>query len=171
MENLTASLPTTSRDVKRTLSLVPSPDTPEHVTFLQDMLPSQDPDAGSSTAAGYMSDLEAATLETEELLLAAGLPVATPVGDDLPNVADPDADVHDAAVVSIQAGLVHRYMRHLPPLERITLRLHYGLGGSTPHSQSEVAARVGLSRASVQRVLDSGLASLAELLRAAPEFS
>ena len=69
--------PTTRRDAKRPLTLVPAPDNPEHIMFLQDAFQSEAAHNESPTPVGYMSDLEAATMETEELLLAAGLPVAT----------------------------------------------------------------------------------------------
>src|SRR5437879_5512889 len=45
----------------------------------------------------------------DERLLAHGLPVAFPVGDEMPDGVDDDADCHEAAVVSIEVARLRRF--------------------------------------------------------------
>jgi RNA polymerase sporulation-specific sigma factor len=64
-------------------------------------------------------------------------------------VADPDADVHEAAVSSIEAARVRRMVRTLPVLERHVIAWRYGLAGQPPLTVREVAARLGIGKSTV----------------------
>jgi DNA-directed RNA polymerase specialized sigma24 family protein len=97
----------------------------------------------------------------DEALLAQGFPVAQPFGDALPDQVDESADVHEAAVVNIETARLRRFLKQMDPLRSKIIRLGWGLDGP-PHSQQEIAARTGLSRAAVRRHLDEGLAELRE---------
>ena len=63
-------------------------------------------------------------------------------------VADPDADVHEAAVSRIEAARVRRMVRSLPVIERHVIAWRYGLAGE-PLTVRDVAARLGISKSTV----------------------
>lgn len=98
--------------------------------------------------------------ESDELLLAAGLPLAFPAGDDLPEGEDEDADPFRAAVVSIEVARLRRFLSEMEPLHSKVVRLRWGLFGERPHSMQAVANRVGLSRTTVRRLHDRAIADL-----------
>lgn len=79
------------------------------------------------------------------------------VGQLLDELPDMDTDVHEMAVVNIEAARVRRFVRTLPLLERKVIAARYGLVGK-PMSCRQVAARLGISKSSVsdieQRALD-----------------
>lgn len=70
---------------------------------------------------------------------------------------DPDGDVHERVVVSIEVARLRRFMRALPMLERRVLVARYGLVGR-PLTCRQIATQLGLSRRNVstieQRALD-----------------
>lgn len=72
---------------------------------------------------------------------------------------DPDADVHDAAVINIEAARVRRFVRALPMLERKVIAARYGLTGE-PLSCRQVSARLGLSRSTVSDIEQRALQRL-----------
>jgi len=72
---------------------------------------------------------------------------------------DPDADVHQAAVVNIEAARVRRFVRSLPMLERKVIAARYGLTGE-PLSCRQVGVRLGLSRSTVSDIEQRALQRL-----------
>jgi RNA polymerase sigma factor (sigma-70 family) len=67
------------------------------------------------------------------------------------NVPDPDSDVHEQAVASIEAARLRRAVRSLPMLERKVIVARYGLVGQ-PLSCRQAAARFGLSPSSISTI-------------------
>lgn len=92
-------------------------------------------------------------------LLEAGLPLAVPM-DGLHDIPDPSADVHDAVVTRIETAFLHSCLRAMPSQQSEALRLRWGIACDGPHTQEEVAKRVGTSRTSVRRLLDKGMSEL-----------
>jgi len=74
--------------------------------------------------------------------------------DELPDI---DVDVHETAVINIEAARVRRFVRRLPVLERKVIAARYGLAGN-PMSCRQLATRLGISKSTVsdieQRALD-----------------
>lgn len=101
------------------------------------------------------------------------LDAATPVADLTLNellleLADPDTDVHDAAVTNIEAARVRQYVRMLPMMERKVIVLRFGLAGAAL-SCRQTAARLGLSPTSVSRTERWALDRLRRLYDDVPE--
>lgn len=75
----------------------------------------------------------------------------------LEQVPDPDGDVNETAVVSIEAARVRRFVRALPVLERKVIAYRYGLAGQ-PMTCRQVAERLNISKSTVsvieQRALE-----------------
>lgn len=131
----------------RALRAVPDPETEEFAQLLAELAAEQRESAGEPTADAWES-----LPGDDEALLALGLPVAQPAGDDLPDVVDEHADVHEATVISMQTAQLHRYLREMDPLDSKVMRLVWGIG-CRPHTQMEAAARTGRSRAAVRSAL------------------
>lgn len=96
----------------------------------------------------------------DEQLLALGLPVAIAVGDAIPDVEDEQGDVHSAAVINIRTAQLHRHLQEMSPLHSKVVCLFWGIGRERAHSQIEIAQHIGMSRASVQRLLTQGMTDL-----------
>ena len=82
------------------------------------------------------------------------------LGELLAQLPDPDVDVHEAAVVSIERARVRRFVRSLPAHERKVIALRYGLAGEPELSCRQVAARLGISRSGVSDIEQRALARL-----------
>jgi DNA-directed RNA polymerase sigma subunit (sigma70/sigma32) len=80
--------------------------------------------------------------------------------DELERRADVEADVHEAAVCSIEARRLRRELERLPSLERRVLGFRYGLQGSPSLSRREVARRLGVSLGKVRELERSALEPL-----------
>jgi RNA polymerase sigma factor (sigma-70 family) len=135
------------------LRAVPEPGTSEYEDFIAEVLAEEDVSERELAARNWQPDA------LDEALLAEGLPVAFPYGDQPPELPDEDADVHEAAVRSIEHARLHRYIRQLPPADSKALRLYWGLGGA-PHSQGEVAERMGLTHDAVRWMLNRAMRAL-----------
>jgi len=101
------------------------------------------------------------------------LDAATPVADLTLNellleLPDPDTDVHDAAVTNIEAARLRRYVRTLPMLERKVIVWRHGLLGEQL-SCLQVAARLGMSKASAVAIEQRALKRLRAMLEETPE--
>jgi DNA-directed RNA polymerase sigma subunit (sigma70/sigma32) len=81
-----------------------------------------------------------------------------PYPDSAPEVADPDADVDDDALL-LRTAPPHLFDK-LEPLERQVLTAHYGLDGSPPRSMKQLHTDLALTRAEVREALASGLTKL-----------
>lgn len=79
------------------------------------------------------------------------------IGDMVAQRPDPTADVHQAAVASIEAARLRRHVRGLPPLLRSVICWRYGLDCDAL-SCRQVAERLGVSKATAwnyeQRALE-----------------
>lgn len=125
----------------------------EHAAFAAQVLRGEELAREEQVYGEVFSDLD-------KRLLASGYPVAFPAGD-LAEVADTDAaEEADAEVIDIRVGQLRRFLREMPALQSKVIRLYWGVGCERPHSQAEVAQRVGISQASVSRALAAGLAEL-----------
>lgn len=60
-------------------------------------------------------------------------------------IADPRADVHQAAVINIATERLWRALRRLSVLERRVIVLRYGLYGTAPMTTRQVARSLGCS--------------------------
>lgn len=140
------SHPNTNRGV--VLRAVPDPETEEFAQLIAELAAEQEHESPDDASSDSWELLRS----DEEALLALGLPVALPAGDDLPDLIDEDADVHQAAVVSIQTAQLHRYLREMDPWDSKVMRLVWGIG-CPPHTQMEAAARTGRTRAAIRGAL------------------
>jgi DNA-directed RNA polymerase sigma subunit (sigma70/sigma32) len=80
-----------------------------------------------------------------------------PYPDSAAELADPDADADDDALL---LKATPRVLDCLEPLERKVVTLRYGLDGSPPRSMKELHGDLGLTRAEVRTVLAGSLAKL-----------
>ena len=144
--------PSTPR--RNPLRAVPAPDTAEFAELIAELLADEQRATVVSASAPWKL-----LRSDEEALLALGLPVALPAGDDLPELVDEDSDVHEAAVVNIQTACLHRYLREMDPRDSKVIRLVWGIG-CQPHTQMEAAARTGRSREAVRSALTRGMGEL-----------
>jgi len=135
------------------LRAVPELGTSEYEEFVAELLAEEELSERDLAARNWQPDA------LDEALLAEGLPVAFPYGDQPPELPDEDADVHKAAVRSIEHARLHRYIRQLPPTDNKALRLYWGIGGE-PHSQGEVAERMGLTLDAVRWTLNRAMRAL-----------
>lgn len=85
--------------------------------------------------------------------------MALPAGNEVPDVVDEGADVHEAAVLNIRTALLHRFLRDMSPLDGKVIRLVWGIGCRT-HTRAETATTTGLSREAVNRALARGMGEL-----------
>lgn len=143
----------TAPTVPARLRAVPEPGTIEYDEFIDEVLADEELSESELAARNWQPDA------LDEALLAEGLPVAFPYGDQPPELPDEDADVHEAAVRSIEHARLHRYIRQLPPADNKALRLYWGIGGE-PHSQGEVAERMGLTPDAVRWMLNRAMRAL-----------
>lgn len=60
----------------------------------------------------------------------------------------------------IKTEQLYTHLQKLPPREREILCLRYGLGGTEPRTQREVAAKLGISRSYVSRIEKKALETL-----------
>jgi RNA polymerase sigma factor (sigma-70 family) len=74
-----------------------------------------------------------------------------PAGRHYTEVADPDADVHEAAVINIEAARVRRQIRRLPTIERRVIRWRYGIE-CDKLTVREIAARMGIGKSTVSDI-------------------
>ncbi len=81
------------------------------------------------------------------------------LGQLLEELPDLDHDVHEAAVINIEAARVRRFVRNLPMLERKVIAARYGLTGE-PMSCRQLAARLGISRSSISAIEQRALERL-----------
>ena len=74
------------------------------------------------------------------------------------SVIDPNSDVHQGAVISIERARLRRALRQLPKLERRILQHRYGLDGVPELSTRQIAQQLGIPRSTVwdteQRALE-----------------
>jgi len=75
----------------------------------------------------------------------------------LEHIPDPEADVHEAAMINLEAARLHRELSRLPEPDRHVIEWRYGLG-CKPLSLRQVAKRLGIALGSAwnieQRALD-----------------
>jgi hypothetical protein len=106
------------------------------------------------------SDAGSEVFASDEALAELGYPVVVLAGDELPDRVDETADCHEAAVINIEIARLRRYLREMEPVRSNVVRLSWGVDCERRHTQREVAARTGISQASVCRLLDAGMAEL-----------
>jgi RNA polymerase sigma factor (sigma-70 family) len=82
-----------------------------------------------------------------------------PAGRHYTEVADPDADVYEAAVVNIEAARVRRLVRELPDIERRIVMWRYGIGADVL-TVREIARRLGIGKSTVSDIEARALARL-----------
>lgn len=140
---------------RHALCAVPDPSTEGFAQLLAELAVATDYERTSVSFDDAWHQLRA----DEEAILALGLPVALAVGDELPEVADEDVDVHEAAVLNIQTARLHRYLREMAPFDSKVIRLVWGIG-CRPQTQAETATTTGASRAAVGRALQRGMREL-----------
>jgi len=109
----------------------------------QDPMPTRRPRLLAVSSPADISSFDAGLGDDEAQLLGAGLPVALPVGDRLPELDDPSADVHEQAVTNIQTGALYKHLREMPRLEARVVRLVWGIG-CRPHSHARAAEKTGI---------------------------
>lgn len=83
----------------------------------------------------------------------------------LMEVVSSDEDLFDDLSGREMCGKLHRAMQtHLSQREREIVSLRYGLGGLTPLTQREIAARYGISRSYISRIEKKALQKLEQAL-------
>lgn len=87
-----------------------------------------------------------------------GKVITLPFDETKHTVVDPDSDVHQGAVISIEVARLRRALKRLPRLERRVLEHRYGLGGTQELSTRQIARELGIPRSTVwdteQRALE-----------------
>jgi DNA-directed RNA polymerase sigma subunit (sigma70/sigma32) len=78
--------------------------------------------------------------------------------EDAAEPVDPTGEI-DLDALSLHAPPPHLW-DDLTPIEHRVIAEHYALEGNAEHSMSELHDELGLTRAEVRRILDSGLAKL-----------
>jgi RNA polymerase primary sigma factor len=106
--------------------------------------------------------------QIHELRRVARPPVSleTPVGEDGELgafVADPGRTTQDEVFEGLRSDYVREALEQLRPVERRVLALRYGLDGCEPHSASEVARMLGVSRERARLMEEEALAILRRL--------
>jgi RNA polymerase sigma factor (sigma-70 family) len=139
-----------------TLRDVPAPETEQYTLFLSTHLTDNQPDGPLTNAAPASESFTV----SDELLLRAGLPVAVPVGRNLPDRPDEAADPYETVVTKLEVGHLYRALREIHPMQSKVVRLAWGIGCERPHTQREVAVRLGISQATVSRTLDKAMTEL-----------
>lgn len=85
--------------------------------------------------------------------------VQVPAGQTYAQVADPEVDVHEAAVASIEAARVRRFIDWLPEIERRVIRWRYGID-CDQLTLREIAGRLGMGKSTVGDIEQRALARL-----------
>jgi len=106
--------------------------------------------------------------QIHELRRVARPPVSleTPVGDDGELgafVADPGRTTQDEVFEGLRSDYVREALEQLRPTERRVLALRFGLDGQQPHSASDVARMLGVSRERARLMEEEALAVLRRL--------
>ncbi len=90
---------------------------------------------------------------------STGVVISLRPGQTLEQLADPDVDVHEAAVVSIERARLLRAVRALPMVERKVLAGRYGLGCDAMTCR-ELGRTLGISASGVVAIEQRALARL-----------
>jgi RNA polymerase primary sigma factor len=106
--------------------------------------------------------------QIHELRRVARPPVSleTPVGDDGELgafVADPGRTTQDEVFEGLRSDYVREALEQLRPTERRVLALRFGLDGQQPHSASDVARMLGVSRERARLLEEEALTVLRRL--------
>jgi DNA-directed RNA polymerase specialized sigma subunit len=80
-------------------------------------------------------------------------------------IIDPGVDVYEQVVTSLEAARVRRAVKQLPGLERLVIRLLYGVEREDALTAEQVASRLNVSVAEVYRCRQRALNLLHEELR------
>jgi RNA polymerase sigma-B factor len=91
-------------------------------------------------------------------------PLTTGGGEEAGTVGDSFGEIDDRYALVEDGATIARALKHLPPRERKVLELRFG-GDMT---QSEIAARIGVSQMHVSRLLRHAVDQLRILVRAVP---
>lgn len=80
-----------------------------------------------------------------------------------------DGNIFDDIELKLRAEQLHRFIDDLPSdRERQILSLRYGLGGTVPLTQREVADRLGISRSYVSRIEKKAISALKRMFDQSP---
>ncbi len=106
--------------------------------------------------------------DIHDLRRAARPPVSleTPVGEDASIgsfVADPGRPPQEEVFDELTAGYVREALEQLTPMKRRVLVLRFGLEGHAPHTTTEVARELGVSRERARLIEEEALAVLRRL--------
>jgi RNA polymerase primary sigma factor len=106
--------------------------------------------------------------DIHDLRRAARPPVSleTPVGEDASIgsfVADPGRPPHEEVFDELTAGYVREALEQLTPTKRRVLVLRFGLEGHAPHTTTDVARELGVSRERARLIEEEALAVLRRL--------
>ena len=106
--------------------------------------------------------------DIHDLRRAARPPVSleTPVGEDASIgsfVADPGRPPQEEVFDEMTAGYVREALEQLTPMKRRVLVLRFGLEGHAPHTTTEVARELGVSRERARLIEEEALAVLRRL--------
>lgn len=91
--------------------------------------------------------------------MSKGNLMMVPAGSHYSEVPDPDADVHEAAVVLIEAARVRRYVSMLPAIEQQVVCWRFGLDDEAL-TVRQVAARLSMPRSTVSDIESRALSRL-----------
>jgi RNA polymerase primary sigma factor len=106
--------------------------------------------------------------DIHDLRRAARAPVSleTPVGEDASIgsfVADPGRPPQEEVFDELTAGYVREALEQLTPVKRRVLVLRFGLEGHAPHTTTDVARELGVSRERARLIEEEALAVLRRL--------
>jgi DNA-directed RNA polymerase specialized sigma subunit len=128
-------------------------DTPDYAAFVTEVL--EEEEEGHQREEASESE---AVADLDRHLLADGYLVAVSPGGE-PRRMSPERDVA-SQVMDIRVGQLRRFLGEMPALQSKVLRHFWGIGCERPHSQVEVAEHIGISQASVSRMLSAGMEEL-----------
>jgi RNA polymerase primary sigma factor len=106
--------------------------------------------------------------DIHDLRRAARAPISleTPVGEDASIgsfVADPGRPPQEEVLDELTAGYVREALEQLTPVKRRVLVLRFGLEGHAPHTTTDVARELGVSRERARLIEEEALAVLRRL--------
>ncbi len=106
--------------------------------------------------------------DIHDLRRAARAPISleTPVGEDASIgsfVADPGRPPQEEVLDELTAGYVREALEQLTPVKRRVLVLRFGLDGHAPHTTTDVARELGVSRERARLIEEEALAVLRRL--------
>jgi RNA polymerase primary sigma factor len=106
--------------------------------------------------------------DIHDLRRAARAPISleTPVGEDASIgsfVADPGRPPQEEVLDELTAGYVREALEQLTPVKRRVLVLRFGLDGHAPHTATDVARELGVSRERARLIEEEALAVLRRL--------